>query len=677
MAQLVRKGAGMEYRREVDGLRAVAVLPVILFHAGSSFFKGGFVGVDVFFVISGYLISTIIFSEVERGRFSIINFYERRARRILPALFLVIFASIPFAWLWMLPSYFNDFSKSLIFVPLFSSNILFWTESGYFGGINELKPLLHTWSLAVEEQYYVFFPIFAMIFWRNKKNVFFVLLIAATVASFLAAEWASSHKPSAAFFLLPARVWELFVGVFSALALKNGLDSKVSSRCGNYLSWLGLMFVVASIFLYDQYTPFPGVYALLPTVGTGLIIVFSSKDNSLGRFLGGRIFVWVGLVSYSAYLWHQPIFAFARHRSVGEPSESLMYFLSVLSIALAYLSWKYVEAPFRDKSRFSRGKIFLLSGCGSLLICAAGVFGYLNKGFDGRFSSDQISALSVKDESSWKDFDVCAVSGVGVTEILAKDCLESYNGPFVYLIGDSHAASISKALREALSEKGVRLVSWTENGCFPIPGTSRLPVIENGLHERYRAEVFNFIANHPAPVIISARWRLYLEGHRFDNQEGGVESGKNSKHYVVSDLSSDIYSYVESELIGLSRTVPLVIVSQIPEAGWSVPESISKRKIYGEPPSLSTSRLVFEEANNRVNLLMNRLSSVATVVYPDELLCNRVSNRCMNNDEDLVPLYRDDNHPSYLLSKWISNFIVEKNTGLISLKKAGDEGVSM
>ena len=198
----------MYYRREIDGLRAVAVLPVILFHAGFELFSGGFVGVDVFFVISGYLITTIIINEMDDGKFSLLNFYERRARRILPALFFVVLCCIPFAWFLLLPSDMKDFSQSLVAVSTFSSNILFWRESGYFDTAAELKPLLHTWSLAVEEQFYILFPLFLMAAWRFGKRAIVWTLIASFAISLAVAHWGAYNKPGDAFFLLPTRAWE-------------------------------------------------------------------------------------------------------------------------------------------------------------------------------------------------------------------------------------------------------------------------------------------------------------------------------------------------------------------------------------------------------------------------------------------------------------------------------------
>ena len=209
----------MKYRAEIDGLRALAVVPVILFHAGFELFSGGFVGVDVFFVISGYLITTILIEDIENKRFSIVNFYERRARRILPALFFVMLVCIPFAWMWMLPNQMKDFSQSLVAVSLLASNILFWRESGYFDTASELKPLLHTWSLAVEEQYYILFPIFLMFTWRLGVKWILILLSIIFFISLGLAQWGSYSYAFAAFFLLPTRGWELLVGVFIAFYL--------------------------------------------------------------------------------------------------------------------------------------------------------------------------------------------------------------------------------------------------------------------------------------------------------------------------------------------------------------------------------------------------------------------------------------------------------------------------
>lgn len=270
----------MKYRAEIDGLRAVAVIPVILFHAGFEHFSGGFIGVDVFFVISGYLITMIILSEKEQGTFSLVNFYERRARRILPALFFVMLVSLPFAWLWLLPSDMADFSQSLMAVSFFSSNILFWKETGYWGTDNELKPLLHTWSLAVEEQYYILFPLFLMLMWRFRKRWIFGSLIVIATLSLLVSQWGAYNRPTANFFLLPTRGWELAIGaciafyfLYRTQATRAFLPHRFFDEA---LGLPGFLMIGYAIFMFDDATPFPGFYALIPT-------------KALTKFLGRTI----------------------------------------------------------------------------------------------------------------------------------------------------------------------------------------------------------------------------------------------------------------------------------------------------------------------------------------------------------------------------------------------------
>jgi peptidoglycan/LPS O-acetylase OafA/YrhL len=275
----------MDYRREIDGLRAIAVLPVILFHAGFEMFSGGFVGVDVFFVISGYLITSIILAEKEAGTFSLMRFYERRARRILPALFVVMAACAPFAWLWLLPNDMEDFSQSLVAVSLFVSNILFWGESGYFDTAAELKPLLHTWSLAVEEQYYVLFPLFIMLTWRLGKRWIAGLLVVTAAISLSLAQWGAYNQSAATFFLLPTRSWELAIGAFIALYFSQPQRMDASDAVKQAASGAGLLLILYGVFAFSKSTPFPSFYALLPTMGAALIILFATPSTVVGMLL--------------------------------------------------------------------------------------------------------------------------------------------------------------------------------------------------------------------------------------------------------------------------------------------------------------------------------------------------------------------------------------------------------
>jgi peptidoglycan/LPS O-acetylase OafA/YrhL len=398
----------LKYRSEIDGLRALAVLPVILFHAGFKFFAGGFVGVDVFFVISGYLITSILIVEIEREKFSLVNFYERRARRILPALVFVIVLCMPVAWLTMTVDSFKEFSHSIIAVSLFASNILFWRESGYFEAAAEEKPLLHTWSLAVEEQYYLIFPLLLMFAWRQgfKRERLFLLIAFIAAMSLLACEWGYRNSPSANFYLAPFRGWELLAGSLAAFIVQ-----KHGVRSNNVAASIGLIMVLYATFFFDSFVPFPSFYTLVPVLGVVLIVLFADTKTLVGRLLGLRLFVGIGLISYSAYLWHQPIFAFTRILSVEEPSHGLMLSLSLLTMLLAYGSWKYVETPFRFKDKISRKSIFTYS-CLSLIgfiVIGASSATFSTKLNPGRFNtlnSFQISEASrsntVLREESWR-----------------------------------------------------------------------------------------------------------------------------------------------------------------------------------------------------------------------------------------------------------------------------------
>jgi peptidoglycan/LPS O-acetylase OafA/YrhL len=479
----------MDYRREIDGLRALAVLPVILFHAGFETFSGGFVGVDVFFVICGYLITTIILAELEQGKFSIVNFYERRARRILPALFLVMLVCIPFAWFWLLPSDMKDFSQSLVAVSVFASNILFWRESGYFDTAAELKPLLHTWSLAVEEQYYVLFPLFLMLFWKLGKRWILVTLGLVFVASLAVAQWAAYAKPAAAFYLLPTRGWELLIGAFAAFYLSQSNRKDFGKGLSEFGGWLGVALILYAVFAYSKTTPFPGFYALVPTIGTVLIILFATQQTTVGKFVGNKAFVGVGLISYSAYLWHQPLFAFARQVGVSDSEVAIFLALSITSIFLAYLSWQYVEAPFRNKALVGKKALFLITIFGSIFFFSLGFFGHKKNGDVGQLTDEQRTFLSYFENGipDWKYFikedipekfridcdfyDIPKYRAGNATKVPAESISESCysksseNSKVVFVWGDSHAQQLYYGLRKELPN-GYDVLQVASSGCI-------------------------------------------------------------------------------------------------------------------------------------------------------------------------------------------------------------------
>lgn len=525
----------MKYRAEIDGLRALAVVPVILFHAGFGLFSGGFVGVDVFFVISGYLITTLLIEDIENNRFSIVHFYERRARRILPALFIVMLVCIPFAWVWMLPNQMKDFSRSLVAVSLFASNIRFWQDSGYFAAGAEEKPLLHTWSLAVEEQYYVLFPIFLFFACRFGKNRVFWIIVVLAAISLALSEWGWRSDASANFYLAPTRAWELFAGSIAAFVIR-----KRGVQANNVLSLLGLAAIIFAIFAYDESTPFPSIYALVPVIGVVLLVLFAEKDTLAAKLLSTKLLVGIGLVSYSVYLWHQPLFVFARVRSLDAPSASLMLSLSAMSIILGVLSWKIVEQPFRRKSQFSRRFIFSVSLSFGVVFIFLGMFIEKTDVFENLFvkglNEDLQKVVGLVAFAKDKDPDFVEKWQYG--KCFYGDDLDSFSfynkeqclrldpsRKNVLLVGDSHAAQWYFALKQ--NYQNVNVLQATASGCRPLIGTDGDKRCTD-----LREYIFNeFLPQNPIDaVIISARWR----------EEEVTKSLRNTIDYL-RNFSKNIY----------------------------------------------------------------------------------------------------------------------------------------
>lgn len=464
----------MKYRPEVDGLRAVAVLPVIFFHAGFGAFGGGFVGVDVFFVISGFLITRILVDEFEAGRFSIGAFYERRARRILPALFVMLALCVPVAWALLPPSAMTAFSDSLAAVALFSSNILFWRQSGYFDTAAELKPLLHTWSLAVEEQYYILFPIVLAAVYRFNRRLLVPLLVAGFVLSLALAEWLVHRRPGAAFFLLPTRGWELLLG---ALAAVLGARLQAGPMASNLLSAAGLGMIAAAVFFFSRSTPTPGLLTLLPTAGAALVLLYAGARGSwAGWILSRRPAVWIGLISYSAYLWHQPLLVFFRYATPGPMGLGRTWIAIVGALVLGYLSWRFVEMPIRDRKKVAKRAIAAMGLAGTTLVGAVGVAGHVSNGFldlrsaDPRFVRDAALQRERADRQKLIRAGSCHFDeNLPIAEFIGRwNCTsgdENLVDSRIAVFGDSHAADKVVALRL----NGVDTWQITGAGCQVAP----------------------------------------------------------------------------------------------------------------------------------------------------------------------------------------------------------------
>ncbi len=628
----------VKYRPEIDGLRAVAVVPVILFHAGVAAFSGGFVGVDIFFVISGYLITGIILRELEKGRFSVVSFYERRARRILPALFLVMGVTVVGAWIWLFPSDRKDFAQSLMAVSAFSSNILFWMESGYWGVDNQLKPLLHTWSLAVEEQYYVIFPLLLMLLWRGKRHMVVIFSVLA-VASLLAAQWASREAPVANFFLLPTRAWELLIGALVAVYLKakepgRHLFASVIPR--ELPGLIGLGLIVWSIWAYDETTPFPGAYAVVPTLGAALVILFASPETLTGKLLSSKVPVAIGLISYSAYLWHQPLMAFARHRSLFEPSQELLLLLALITFPLAYLSWRFVEAPFRDRERIGRRAIFTTSILGSFFFMVLGVVGHMTNGYRGLapegVSLDRLEKrLAVNHGLSEGCDDVADRNGECST---AED-------PELLVWGDSFAMHLVDGV--IASNPAVKLAQRTKGLCGPFLDVAPIsPRHSEGWARdclKFNAEVLKWLQTHPSVkyVVLSSIFGQYFsKGYRLMYRDGRIEEANMES--ALRELRATL-----KRLSGLGVTP--VLFSPPPANGGDLGRCLVKAEWFGVPrDNCNFSRAEWSKVRQDAYRLLKRVSRDYRVVWLDDYICD--GDLCRAHIDGKW-IFRDNGHLSH------------------------------
>lgn len=445
--------SGQAYRPDIDLLRAIAVAAVVLYHAGLTALPGGFAGVDVFFVISGYLISKHLVEEAERtGRVDIAGFYQRRVRRIAPALICTCFVTTAVATVLLFPVALQDYGASLLATVVFVSNIVFWRSAGYFAAQDETVPLLHTWSLAVEEQFYIFIPVaIALLARRGLRPV----VLAGFAVSLGLSIGLTDRYPGAAFYLLPTRAWELLLGTIIALRLPP-IERAAAAVPGNVLAAAGLAAIGASMVVLDEAMPFPGSAALLPCLGAALVII-AGRDGvpRLSAALAVRPALHLGMVSYSLYLWHWPVIVFWTYAGMGPA-----WAAAVLSYVLAVASWRYVETPWRSGA-VSVPRLLLASAAGAALLVALGAALLVSGGFPGRFSERVVAFDAATRERA-----------ASPSRCDPRECGLGIPGrPSVILIGDSHAFSLAPAIDAALTKAGIAGGLSHQNACPPFYGS--------------------------------------------------------------------------------------------------------------------------------------------------------------------------------------------------------------
>lgn len=433
-----------KYRPDVDGLRALAVVLVLLFHAELGF-TGGYVGVDVFFVISGFLITGMILKEQRTGSFQFKTFWLRRIRRILPASMAMVVAVLFAGGFLLLPKDYERLAEATVAQQLMFANIHFFKNTGYFDGPSEMMPLLHTWSLAVEEQFYLLYPCLLVAIGRLQQRLKLATLLTIFVLSFVWNVVTVQQDPSSAFYLLPARAWEMLLGGIICFA---PAPKRVPTRLLGLMSWLGLMAIVGSAWSFDSLTPFPGWSALVPCVGTAVLIYANSLGlTQAGRWLAARPMVFVGLISYSLYLWHWPILAFARYWIGEELGPYVGSITLVASFVMAFLSWKFIETPFRRKSPSSSviqgsatpGRPFAIALTATVFLVGIALLIESADGIRGRFSND---VLAILDSSK---LPVEYYTGRNNTHDKFPVLGEGSDSKIDFLVwGDSHAMAIGR-----------------------------------------------------------------------------------------------------------------------------------------------------------------------------------------------------------------------------------------
>lgn len=656
----------MNYRAEIDGLRAIAVVSVILYHAqivifGRDWFEGGFIGVDIFFVISGYLITRIILTELEQtNAFSFIKFYERRARRILPMLLVVIAICILFAWQKLLPLDLVDFAKSALSAIGFGSNFYFYFSTTEYGADSALlKPLLHTWSLGVEEQFYIVVPIIILVIWKFARASLLTLLIVMLIISIQFSDVMEVSNSELNFFLPISRFWELLVGsIIAFIELKYGRSR--NPLLTQTLPIIGLFLITHSILFFDANTPHPSFQTVIPILGIALILAFCSTHDFVGKLLSYKPIVGIGLISYSLYLWHFPIFAFGR---IGSSNPTIYEKIEwiLLACILSVISYFIIEKTFRKANFISVRWFFSL-----ILITAVGLIAInyqiiYKSGYSNRLPpllSKNLSELKIK---VWRIKDdqgrICQNQTKNFCGVFNSDELTN-----IYLVGDSHLSAIAPTLRENLAGN-FNLVEMNRTSC---PFVLDVPLLDpNGIEVKacdrtWQQLRFENIRSNNSIVIIGGRFPVYLSNQYFNNNEGGIEGGKwkyrfgKNKHSINDSFRKTI------DLL-TSNNIYVVLLYPIPEVGVNVPSYLLNQKRSFEIKSLSTDFDVYLKRSESTFEMFNSVDSPKIFrVYPHLKLCDEQNTRrCYtHNTEDVF--YVDDDHLSAKGSEMIVEQIMEQ-----------------
>jgi peptidoglycan/LPS O-acetylase OafA/YrhL len=613
----------LRYRRDIDGLRAVAVVPVILFHAGLTQVPGGFVGVDIFFVISGYLITSLIVGEMKEGCFYLATFYERRIRRIIPALSVVLAACVAAAAILFLPWDLKNFDKSLVATAFFVSNIQAYMDSGYFAAPQDTQPLLHTWSLAIEEQFYIVFPLVVMLAFRWGQRRWIWLVFALFILSLAASIWVTPVDPPAAFLLTPMRVWELMLGALLAAGILPRIESQALREIA---SLAGIALIAYAIFRFSSTTPFPGSSALIPCIGAALVIYAGEQGGTptISKVLSLGPVVFLGLISYSLYLWHWPLLVFGRYWNITLLTGWQTAALLLASFVMAALSWKFVEQPFRRKQAPIPRRILLAGAATAMGLAVVFGIGTLSEGLPSRFSP-QVLAITHVNKVEPDTSIVKACKG----RLPDNPCVLGAPVRSRYAIwGDSLALFTLPAIADLVEQHGESIKGFVAAGCPALVDLDS----DGGqwasrcLSRNARTIELLEKSREVQTVILMSFYSAHVNGARIAWFERQL------------DLTVD-------RLLAAGKTV--VLVYPMPDFSFSVPTAVGRVLARGgDAASLDLPLAKFEEREGNVLPGFNKAGNSSghiVRIFPHKRLCDAV--RCLVYANGQV-LYRDNCHLS-------------------------------
>lgn len=654
------------YRPDIDGLRAIAVLSVVIFHAFPSTLKGGFIGVDIFFVISGYLISKIIFSSLDKNKFSIYEFYSRRINRIFPALIIVFIFCLAFGWFSLMPSEYKNLGKHTAGGAGFFANFLLWRESGYFDTTSETKPLLHLWSLAIEEQFYILWPALLIALWKFKSSRIFIILAITTISLFISIKYAQGDQ-SAAYYSPLSRFWELMIGSTlayltayrSSLATSQSLFS-YRSTLRNTQAIVGTIMIAFGFFTITKDHPFPGYWALFPTIGAALIIAAGPHAFINKKILSNRLMVGIGLISFPLYLWHWPLLSFVRIIETETPSDSIRLAVVTTSILLAFLTYQLVEKPIRLYAHGRKRAISLLLIM--FMIGAAGLSIYIIKGFPER---DSIKEFSQK----FQELENYSISSCNINELKEMDmswCNQSQEEKKIdYIIwGDSHAEHLMPGLKKSSSENWYLI---GRHSCPPLNGVKIWSgSISKDSCKKANTKSLEIISQSKTSIIILASMGpVYFSSHgvaaehkevndKNPNTRFFLENGNNSKNKLETfkeGLESSIF-----ELNKLGKKV--VLVRDIAEH-YTHPKACLKRPFKNITPNCDVPKNQYDERyKNYIRILDDIKKNHPNVYIFDaaEAFCD--TDKCISSDSQNM-YFRDGHHLSEAGSAAVARKLAE------------------